>query len=86
MCVLTQAVQPADTCQHDTFVAHAPSAPCLRCLQIIAQTARFVRSSGANGIQVEVKLRVQQAGNPKFDFLHTQDRLYPYYRWVVAQP
>lgn len=51
-------------------------------LQIIAQTAKFVRSSGASGIQVEVKLRVQQAGNPKFDFLNTQDRLYPYYRWV----
>lgn len=46
-------------------------------LQIISQTAKFVRGKG---IQVEVKLRVQQAGNPKFDFLYTQDRLYPYYR------
>lgn len=46
-------------------------------LQIISQTAKFVRGKG---IQVEVKLRVQQAGNPKFDFLNTQDRLYPYYR------
>jgi hypothetical protein len=50
----------------------------VRCfLQIITQTARFVRGKG---IQVEVKLRVQQAGNPKFAFLNTQDRLYPYYR------
>lgn len=47
--------------------------------QIIAQTAKFVRG---NGILVEVKLRVQQAGNPKFEFLNTQDRLYPYYRCV----
>jgi len=39
----------------------------------------------ANGIQVEVKLRVQQAGNPKFDFLNTQDRLFPYYRCVLPQ-
>lgn len=58
----------------------------LPCLQIIAQTAKFVRASGANGFQVEVKLRVQQAGNPKFDFLSTQDRLYPYYRWVLLSP
>lgn len=49
--------------------------------QIIAQTAKFVRG---NGFAVEVKLRVQQAGNPKFDFLNTQDRLFPYYRCVFV--
>jgi hypothetical protein len=52
-------------------------------LQIISQTAKFVRGKG---IQVEVKLRVQQAGNPKFDFLNTQDRLYPYYRCAHVGP
>jgi hypothetical protein len=46
-------------------------------LQIISKTASFVRSSG---LQAEVKLRVQTAGNPKFYFLHTKDRLFPYYR------
>jgi hypothetical protein len=48
-----------------------------RALQIISQTAKFVRG---NGSQVEVLLRVKHGGNPNFAFLKPDDRLFPYYR------
>ncbi len=51
------------------------------------QTADFVRGGGP---QLEVLLRVKQAGNPAFAFLEPSDRLYPFYRWgrrpAPAQP
>jgi hypothetical protein len=46
-------------------------------LQIISQTAKFVRG---NGSQVEVLLRVKHGANPNFAFLKLDDRLFPYYR------
>ncbi len=46
-------------------------------VQIIAQTANFVRN---NGKQIEVLLRVKHGDNPNFAFLITHDRLFPYYR------
>ena len=48
--------------------------------QILVETARFVRSNGA---QVEVLLRVKQAGNPHFSFLTHGDPLNPYFRWIL---
>lgn len=50
-------------------------------MQIIAQTAKFVREAGG---QAEFVLSVRQAGNPNFDFLKPADRLFPYYRWLVG--
>ena len=35
------------------------------------------------GGQSEFRLGVAQAGNPNFAFLHPEDRLYPYYRWLL---
>lgn len=49
-------------------------------VQVIKQTADFVRSSGG---QLEVLLRVKQGGNPLFGFLLPADRLHPFYRWLV---
>ena len=49
-------------------------------LQIVVETARFVRRGGG---QVEVLMRVRQAGNRRFAFLMPGDRVFPYYRWVV---
>lgn len=46
-------------------------------MQVIAQTATFVR---ANGVQVELALRVKHGSNPAFAFLQPQGRLFPYYR------
>ena len=49
-------------------------------MQIVIETARFVRKGGG---QVEVLLRVRQASNPTFSFLQPGDPGYPYYRWIV---
>lgn len=76
--LLEPTLPPLTSC---IFLSHVHPFPSPSSSQIISQTAKFVR---ANGIQVEVKLRVQQAGNPKFDFLNTQDRLFPYYRYGTA--
>lgn len=57
------------------------SAAAITLMQIIAQTAKFVRG---NGNQVEVLLRVKHGANPNFAFLMKHDRLFPYYRWAVA--
>ncbi|WIA30002.1 hypothetical protein OEZ86_000099 [Tetradesmus obliquus] len=59
---------------------HLPSSE--RAHQIISQTAQFVRS---NGGQVELLLRVKHGANPNFAFLRPDDRLFPYYRWLVEQ-
>lgn len=32
---------------------------------------------------MEVVLRVKQGNNPNFSFLLPDDRLFPYYRWMV---
>lgn len=48
--------------------------------QVIQQTAGFVRGGGG---QLEVLLRVKQAGNPLFGFLLPSDPLHPFYRWLV---
>ena len=37
----------------------------------------------SNGGQVEVLLRVKQAGKPQFAFLQPEDQLHAYYRWVL---
>ena len=50
-------------------------------LQIILQTAKFVRQAGG---QTEFVLRVKQAGNPNFRFLEPNDQQHPYFRWLVA--
>lgn len=47
---------------------------------MIAQTAAFVREAGG---QSEFRLGVAQAGNPNFAFLRPDDRLFPYYRWLL---
>ena len=49
-------------------------------LQIIAQTAKFVRQAGRQSIFV---LRVKQEGNPNFAFLKPDDPLYAYFQWLV---
>lgn len=46
-------------------------------LQVLRQTADFVRGGGP---QLEVLLRVKQAGSPAFAFLDPSDRLHPFYR------
>lgn len=51
--------------------------PAATCPQIIAQTAKFVRT---NGKQVELVLRVKHGSNANFAFLVPSDRLFPYYR------
>lgn len=48
-------------------------------VQVVRQTADFVREGGQ---QLEVLLRVKQAGNPAFAFLEPADRLHPFYRCV----
>ena len=50
-------------------------------MQIILQTAKFVRQAGP---QTEFVLRVKQAANPNFNFLEPDDHLHPYFRWLVA--
>ncbi len=51
---------------------------------MIEKTAGFVRKGGG---QMEVLLRVKQAGNPLFAFLTPGDRLHPFFRWLVqAKP
>ncbi len=49
-------------------------------VQIIAQTAKFVREAGG---QAEFVLSVRQAGNPSFGFLGRAHRLHRYFRWLV---
>ena len=49
-------------------------------LQIMAQTARFVREAGG---QAEFVLRVRQAANPAFAFLAPGDRCHAYFRWLL---
>lgn len=49
-------------------------------MQIIQETASFVRSAGG---QMEIVLRVRQGTTPQFSFLMPTDRLHPYYRWVL---
>lgn len=46
----------------------------------MAQTARFVRESGAHS---ELVLRVRQANNPNFAFLWPHDRRHSYFRWLL---
>lgn len=50
-------------------------------LQIILQTAKFVRQAGG---QTEFVLRVKQAANPNFKFLEPNDQQHAYFRWLVA--
>lgn len=50
------------------------------CLQIIKETARFVRHHGP---QVEIVLRVKQGDHPNFRFLLSHDPLHAYFRWVL---
>lgn len=52
------------------------------CPQVLRQTADFVRGGGP---QLEVLLRVKQAGNPAFAFLEPTDRLHPFYRCGVER-
>ena len=59
--------------------AHAPQL--LLALQIILQTAKFVRQAGG---QTEFVLRVKQAANPNFSFLEPNDLQHPYFRWLVS--
>lgn len=49
-------------------------------VQIMAQTARFVREAGG---QAEFVLRVRQAANPAFAFLAPGDRCHAYFRWLL---
>lgn len=50
-------------------------------LQIILQTAKYVRQSGG---QTEFVLRVKQAYNPNFEFLEPKSLQHAYFRWLVA--
>ncbi|XP_078445868.1 SWAP (Suppressor-of-White-APricot)/surp domain-containing protein [Wolffia australiana] len=51
--------------------------------QIIARTAKFVSEHGG---QTEIILRVKQGGNPTFGFLMPDNRLHPYFRFLVEHP
>lgn len=46
----------------------------------MVQTAKFVKGAGRQSIFV---LRVKQANNPNFMFLMPQDRLHPYFEWLL---
>lgn len=50
-------------------------------LQIILQTAKYVRHSGG---QTEFVLRVKQANNPNFEFLEPSSLHHAYFRWLVS--
>lgn len=50
-------------------------------LQVMMQTARFVRESGGHS---ELVLRVRQASNPNFTFLRPDDPRHPYFQWLVS--
>ena len=50
-------------------------------LQIILQTAKYVRQSGG---QTEFVLRVKQANNPNFEFLEPNSSHHAYFRWLVS--
>lgn len=51
------------------------------CVQIMVQTAKFVRESGGHS---ELVLRVRQAANPNFAFLRPDDPRHAYFRWLVT--
>ena len=51
--------------------------------RVLEQTAGFVRQGGG---QLEVLLRVKQAGSPLFAFLVPSDPLHAFYRWLVDMP
>lgn len=51
-----------------------------KCVQIMAQTAAYVRRVGR---QSEFVLRVKQGDNPVFGFLMPAHWLHPYFRWLV---
>ncbi|GAB4818444.1 hypothetical protein N2152v2_005490 [Parachlorella kessleri] len=51
-----------------------------RHFKVVQQTASFVREGGG---QLEILLRVKQAGNPLFSFLLPADPLHAFYRWLV---
>lgn len=50
-------------------------------VQIMMQTAKFVRESGGHS---ELVLRVRQASNPNFAFLRPDDPRQPYFQWLVT--
>lgn len=50
-------------------------------MQIILQTAKYVRQSGG---QTEFVLRVKQASNPNFQFLDPTSQQHAYFRWLVS--
>eukprot|EP00879_Flechtneria_rotunda_P020561 GHRR01021634.1.p1 GENE.GHRR01021634.1~~GHRR01021634.1.p1 ORF type:complete len:441 (+),score=182.47 GHRR01021634.1:610-1932(+) len=77
---LQQVYQPPFADIPEQLTGHLPDSG--RVHQIIAQTAKFVRE---NGSRVEVLLRVKHGANPNFAFLIPQDRLFPYYRWLVKE-
>lgn len=64
-----------------TTSCHAHVLQLLLALQIILQTAKFVRQAGG---QTEFVLRVKQAANPNFNFLEPSDLQHPYFRWLVS--
>ena len=80
------AANAADACLRTLTAIHSmqlvqwQTSAALRCAQIIAQTAKFIREAGG---QAEFVLSVRQAGNPNFAFLSRADRLHPYFRWLV---
>ena len=52
-------------------------------MQIVAQTAKFVRGAGKQSVFV---LRVKQVGNPNFAFLDPGHPLHPYFQWLIDHP
>lgn len=53
-------------------------------VQVMMQTARFVRQEGD---QLELVLRIRQGHNASFRFLKPDSHLHDYYRWLVhAEP
>ena len=77
---------PALSCRHERpppALHPCPTPPtstrpvCYHRVQLLRQTADFVRRGGA---QLEVLLRVKQAGDRRFTFLEPADRLHPFYR------
>lgn len=67
---------------HLSHTLALPSPPKHTLVQIMTQTAAFVRAHGGS---VEVMLRLKQAANSRFTFLMPADRLFPWYRWLVEE-
>lgn len=47
---------------------------------IIEKTAKFIAE---HGVQMEIVMKTKQANNPKFQFMHFENVLHPFYKHLV---